>query len=119
MGFQVNPMSVKRKSDLLNTNDPSDDRPIKKRRISVEENGLDEDNGISIKQNMSIGTEPILLNVGGIKYSTLLGTLTGHSDCMLNKMFNGSFSMDPSKDGSYFIDRDGEYFKYILNYLRN
>ena len=34
-------------------------------------------------------------------------------------MFSGRFDTKPSEDGSYFIDRDGTHFRYILNYLRN
>ena len=37
---------------------------------------------------------------------------------MLHAMFSGRFDTKPSEDGSYFIDRDGTYFRYILNYLR-
>ena len=37
---------------------------------------------------------------------------------MLHAMFSGRFDPKPSEDGSYFIDRDGTHFRYILNYLR-
>ena len=37
---------------------------------------------------------------------------------MLHAMFSGKFDSKPSEDGSYFIDRDGTHFRYILNYLR-
>ncbi len=37
---------------------------------------------------------------------------------MLHAMFSGRFETKPSEDGSYFIDRDGTHFRYILNYLR-
>ena len=37
---------------------------------------------------------------------------------MLQAMFSGRFHKKPSEDGSYFIDRDGTYFRYILSYLR-
>ncbi len=37
---------------------------------------------------------------------------------MLHAMFSGRFDTKPSEDGSYFIDRDGTHFRYILNYLR-
>ena len=37
---------------------------------------------------------------------------------MLHTMFSGRFDTKPSEDGSYFIDRDGTHFRYILNYLR-
>ena len=37
---------------------------------------------------------------------------------MLHAMFSGGFDSKPAEDGSYFIDRDGTHFRYILNYLR-
>ena len=37
---------------------------------------------------------------------------------MLHAMFSGRFDTKPNGDGSYFIDRDGTHFRYILNYLR-
>ena len=41
-----------------------------------------------------------------------------HPGSMLHAMFSGRFDTKPSEDGSYFIDRDGTHFRYILNYLR-
>jgi len=38
---------------------------------------------------------------------------------MLTAMFSGSFALNKADDGSIFIDRDGEMFKYILIYLRD
>eukprot|EP01084_Bolivina_argentea_P065673 119714_1 len=60
--------------------------------------------------------EPIILNIGGIKYHTSITTLLKHEDCIFNKMFSGKFLID--RDGSHFIDRDGTHFMTILNYLR-
>ena len=37
---------------------------------------------------------------------------------MLHAMFSSRFDTKPGEDGSYFIDRDGTHFRYILNYLR-
>ena len=37
---------------------------------------------------------------------------------MLHAMFSGRFDTKPDEDGTYFIDRDGTHFRYILNYLR-
>lgn len=59
----------------------------------------------------------IRLNVGGHQYTTALSTLTG-TDGMLATMFNGSFS-STKVDGAYFIDRDGQLFRYVLEFLRN
>lgn len=64
----------------------------------------------------------IHLNVGGVKYVTRLGTLLnfdahGH---FLHSMFGGKYSLVPTmNEDEYFIDRNGEYFKYILGFLRN
>merc|ERR1712129_682083 len=49
---------------------------------------------------------------------TSITTLAAHTDSILNKMFNGLFSLKPCNDGSYFIDRNGKYFEYILEFLR-
>lgn len=47
-------------------------------------------------------------------------TLYRYSDSKLAKMFNGNIPivLDSLKQ-HYFIDRDGNLFRYILNYLRN
>ena len=61
----------------------------------------------------------ITLNVGGTRYTTTLSTLTKYPDSMLGAMFSGRHNLPQQEDGSYFIDRDGEVFKYILMYLRD
>ncbi|KAL9951604.1 hypothetical protein ACROYT_G044299 [Oculina patagonica] len=60
----------------------------------------------------------VKLNVGGHFFATSLETLTKDPGSMLHAMFSGRFETKPSEDGSYFIDRDGTHFRYILNYLR-
>ena len=60
----------------------------------------------------------IKLNVGGQHFTTSLQTLTKDTGSMLHAMFSGRFDTKPAEDGSYFIDRDGTNFRYILNYLR-
>ena len=62
----------------------------------------------------------VKLNVGGTIYTTSRSTLTQYSDSMLGAMFGGKLPFENSKDseGNYFIDRDGDLFKYILNFLR-
>ena len=61
----------------------------------------------------------IYLNVGGSRYTTTLSTLTKYPDSMLGAMFSGRHALVQQEDGSYFIDRDGETFSYILSYLRD
>ena len=71
-------------------------------------------------QNINMSAEIISLNVGGTIYTTTRSTLTRYPDSMLGAMFGGKLPLENSKDsqGNYFIDRDGELFKYILNFLR-
>jgi len=61
------------------------------------------------------------LNVGGTRYTTSRSTLTKYPESMLGVMFSGTHDLEAMKcsDGSFFIDRDGARFKFILDYLRD
>lgn len=61
----------------------------------------------------------VQLDIGGHKYTTSLTTLRKDSNSMLAAMFSGRHQLVNESDGSYFIDRDGTHFRYILNYLRD
>jgi hypothetical protein len=61
----------------------------------------------------------VKLNIGGNVFMTSTLTLTMESDSMLAAMFSGRHALKPEDDGSYFLDRDGTHFRYILNYLRD
>lgn len=61
----------------------------------------------------------VKLNVGGQYFTTSLQTLNKDPNSMLAAMFSGKFDTKPSEDGSFFIDRDGTHFRFILNYLRD
>ena len=66
----------------------------------------------------------VLLDVGGTRYTTLLGTLLKRPDSMLARMFEavvtrGSIGLPQHPDGAYVIDRDGPSFRFVLNYLRD
>lgn len=61
----------------------------------------------------------VKLNVGGEIYTTTISTLCKYPDSMIGAMFNGSLSTSLDEYGCVFIDRDGELFKYVLNYLRS
>ena len=70
----------------------------------------------------SFGSSKILLDIGGWRFTTRLSTLTCGmaAGSMLATMFSGRYALDQdSEDGSYFIDRDGTYFGYVLNFLRD
>lgn len=61
----------------------------------------------------------IKLDIGGTQFTTSLMTLQKDPDSMLAAMFSGRHKLKTESDGSYFIDRDGAHFRYILNYLRD
>ena len=63
-------------------------------------------------------SSPVNLNVGGHYFKTSVQTLTKDPNTMLAAMFSGKFEMKPCEDASFFIDRDGTHFRFILNYLR-
>eukprot|EP01083_Nonionella_stella_P161032 526981_1 len=126
-------MSSTNKKRLLSEISDGSNPPTKRRKLAVHDHnenvvGLDEDEdqeeevidptSTVIRSELMNSGEPITLNVGGTKYQTSLHTLTRYGYSVLSKMFEGKFSLKPSKDGSYFIDRDGTYFGLILNYLR-
>lgn len=59
----------------------------------------------------SQATQPITLNVGGVIYQTSKETI---SRChLLTKI------VENTTEGEIFIDRDGQHFRHILNFLRN
>jgi len=63
--------------------------------------------------------EVINLNVGGKYFTTTRETLCRVQDSMLESMFSGRHPLPALlNDGHYIIDRDGDHFQYILNFLR-
>jgi len=78
-----------------------------------------ENEGIPVVATPSRYTAPVHIDVGGKIYTSSLDTLTKFPESKLSKMFTGSIPivLDTLKQ-HYFIDRDGEMFKHILNYMR-
>lgn len=60
----------------------------------------------------------VKLNVGGTFYDTTTDTIFNFPHGVLANMFNGKFQESPLHEGRYFIDRNGVYFKYILEFCR-
>lgn len=48
----------------------------------------------------------------------MLSTLLSEPGSNLEKMFAGKFDLKKERDRTVFIDRSGEHFNYILNFLR-
>uniref|UniRef100_A0A3B4YA12 Potassium channel tetramerisation-type BTB domain-containing protein n=1 Tax=Seriola lalandi dorsalis TaxID=1841481 RepID=A0A3B4YA12_SERLL len=64
---------------------------------------------------ISDANAPVHIDVGGHMYTSSLATLTKYPD----RLFNGTepIVLDSLKQ-HYFIDRDGDIFRYILSFLR-
>lgn len=59
----------------------------------------------------------VTINVGGRLFTTRLSTLT--KVAYFENLFGKNFKrFDKDYQGHIFIDRDPEYFNYVLNYLR-
>ena len=89
---------------------------------------------VSLQRDMSAAEAPavIELNVGGVYYSTTPATLTRYKDSRLPELLTSpndvtgsgsdgtSSALVVGKDanGQRFVDRDGEMFRYVLDYAR-
>ncbi|EGG19892.1 hypothetical protein DFA_06996 [Cavenderia fasciculata] len=71
--------------------------------------------------DVSMITDPITLNIGGKKFQTSKATLTRIKGTYFDIMLSGEVNIKPmtGEPNTFFIDRDGSNFKYILNYLRD
>ena len=84
-------------------------------RLRQEQESID---AMSKKLDQVHFSSTVKLNVGGQHFVTSVQTLRKDPNSMLAAMFSGKFDTKPSEDGSFFIDRDGTHFRFILNYLR-
>lgn len=72
-----------------------------------------------IERASKMNSEVINLNVGGTcELMTSIDILTSDKGSYLEKTFSGKHELKMI-DGKVFLDRDGETFKTLINYLRN
>ncbi|KAJ9662492.1 hypothetical protein H2198_001381 [Neophaeococcomyces mojaviensis] len=64
-----------------------------------------------------MASDPITLQVGEQRFTTFRSTLTGESP-YFTSFFSDEWHRQQA-DGSYFVDADGDLFRYILRYLRS
>jgi len=95
---------------------PSTDRRRKKLKLQQEVEELSKEKE-EVSKVIDVG-EIISLNVGGVIYCTTKATLLKYPGTMLHSMFSGRHTITKDSEGNYFLDRDGNTFKFILNYLR-
>ncbi|XP_050398389.2 uncharacterized protein LOC126816176 [Patella vulgata] len=89
-----------------------------KTQLEKEKNNFEEEMK-KMSELHKIRDSRIKLDIGGHQFTTSLLSLTRDPASMLSAMFSGRHDIKKETDGSYFIDRDGTHFRYILNYLRD
>ncbi|MEQ2260067.1 BTB/POZ domain-containing protein kctd15, partial [Xenotaenia resolanae] len=75
--------------------------------------------GIPSPAQLTKANAPVHIDVGGHMYTSSLATLTKFPESRISRLFSGSepIVLDSLKQ-HYFIDRDGDIFRFILSYLR-
>jgi hypothetical protein len=59
------------------------------------------------------------LNIGGHRFQTSVQTLRRIPHTFFDAYFSGRYAQDVCNDGSIFVDRDGEHFGHVLEYMRD
>jgi hypothetical protein len=59
------------------------------------------------------------LNIGGYRFETSVQTLRQVPHTFIDAYFSGRYAQDVCNDGSIFVDRDGEHFGHVLDYMRD
>jgi hypothetical protein len=59
------------------------------------------------------------LNIGGYRYETSVEALRRVPHTFFDAYFSGRCAQDVCGDGSIFVDRDGEHFGHVLEYMRD
>jgi hypothetical protein len=65
---------------------------------------------------MSNATETVNFNVGGRHFEVSRALIDGHSETVLGKLVSDNWNENPDK--AVFIDRSGDLFANVLEYLR-
>ena len=62
------------------------------------------------------GKSTLAKSLGGKHFEVSRDLIEAHSETMLGKLVSEAWQADPEE--TVFIDRDGDIFAYVLNYLR-
>lgn len=64
---------------------------------------------VSLRRKAAETTQGLIkLNVGGIKYTSSLATLTAVPEAYFSSLFSGDWQQVLTAEGEVFLDRDGE-----------
>ncbi|EFA79370.1 hypothetical protein PPL_07788 [Heterostelium album PN500] len=88
--------------------------------VDIESNSSSSNSSLEYIDAASADDEPVILNVGGVKYEVRPSTLTRYPQTLLGNLFlrENKHLRRPDKKGEYFFDRNGRVFEVILNFYR-
>jgi len=122
----ITPKDMRRISNQGGLDDQAIVRGVKKKLSTciaiveaVDTYGKDYQEMKQSKDALGAFEDPIILNVGGERFSTSLSSLRSIKGSFFEKMFRKGANTTIGADGTYFIDRDPSSFGHILDYLRN
>jgi hypothetical protein len=59
------------------------------------------------------------LNIGGCRFEASVQALRRVPHTFFDAYFSGRYAQEVCDDGSIFVDRDGEHFEHVLQYMRD
>jgi len=71
------------------------------------------------ENNTNNNTGIVRLNIGGHIFVTTKSTLLSRGENFFTPLLNGKLNSHKDETGAYFIDRNGNYFEPILDFLRH
>jgi hypothetical protein len=91
---------------------------LRQDEIDIQRKDLDNEIKLSAKKEQQSFPSKITLDIGGTKFSTTVLNLKNQKSLYFSTMFSGAIPIQPCQDGSYFIDRNPDFFPLILDYIR-
>jgi hypothetical protein len=73
----------------------------------------------AMQTHQSMQEGHVELNIGGFHFETSVQTLRRVPHTFFDAYFSGRYAQDVCRDGSIFVDRDGEHFGHVLEYMRD
>jgi hypothetical protein len=86
--------------------------------VKVNRDRLDREKA-SMRMHQEAQEGHVELNVGGYRFETSVQTLRRIPGTYFDIYFSGRYAQEVCDDGSIFVDRNGEHFGHVLEYMRD